>query len=201
MSPIPLMKPWWRSVSTVPPGVPSSISTFGAFCPRAALTHLPCATPAARLSVANVASTALSGSVAVSRAMTRTPLSRACLMAARMPEDEFGVMRMPDTPWLTRFSIAETWPSLSPSNLPANAMSFAPSASAAFCAASRMLTKYGLESVLVTRPILTCPEEAAPVFPVVAGPPELHAVMPNSRAVVATAAAVTTNRRGTLRFM
>ncbi len=59
------------------------------------------------------------------------PFSLACFSAPRMPVELLGVIRMPFTPCWTRFSIAATWPSLSPSNLPATAISVAPLAAAA----------------------------------------------------------------------
>ena len=113
-----------------------------------------------------------------------TPWARALAIAERIPDDELGVIRMPLTPWLTRFSIAETWPSLSPSNAPASAISSAPSSSAASFADSRILTKNGLESVLVIRPILM--PDAAPE-PDAAGVVEPE--QPASAMVAANAAA------------
>ena len=109
-----------------------------------------------------MASTASSGSVAVSRAMTTTPASRAFLIESSTPVEEFGVIRMPFTPWPTMFSMAATWPSLSPSNAPASAISLAPSLSACAWAASRNFTKYGFESVLVISPTLTLSEPDPP---------------------------------------
>src|SRR5208337_1662692 len=105
---------------------PANIASFGALSPSAFLAYWPWRTPASKLSVASVASTASAGSVAVSRAMTRMPLSRAFLTAPSTPVELFGVIRMPLTPALMKFSIAATCPSLSPSNLPNRATSFAP---------------------------------------------------------------------------
>lgn len=70
----------------------------------------------ATLSVAYVASTAVAGSVAVSSAITRMPALRARSMASSTPVEEFGVIRIVVAPCCMRFSIARTWPSLSPSN-------------------------------------------------------------------------------------
>ena len=62
------------------------------------------------------------------------------------------------------FSIAVTWPALSPSLRPAPVSSRAPLASAAACAPSRIFTKNGLVSVFVMRP-MTGGDDALPVQP------------------------------------
>jgi hypothetical protein len=62
----------------------------------------------------------------VSSAITTTPCCLADLIAPSTPPVLLGVMRMPLTPCRTRFSIAVTCPSLSPSNLPARAITSAP---------------------------------------------------------------------------
>jgi hypothetical protein len=72
----------------------------------AALAYSPISSPALTLSVAKRASTALSGSVGVSRAMTRTPLARAFAIAGTMALESLGVIRMPFTPAATMFSMA-----------------------------------------------------------------------------------------------
>ena len=105
---------------------PSSRSA-AALLPIVALTYWPSSLPACSLFVAYVAATALAGSVAVSRAMTTTPASWAFLIASSTPPELLGVMRMPLTPCWTRFSMAVTWPALSPSNLPARAIRLLPS--------------------------------------------------------------------------
>ena len=61
----------------------------------------------------------------------------------------------PVAPAAIRFSIAWTWLSLSPSCLPAKDCSSAPASAAAASAPSFILTKNGLVSVLVIRPITT----------------------------------------------
>src|SRR3954454_10037062 len=74
-----------------------------------------------------------------------------------MALEALGVMRMAFTPAAIMFCTAVTWLSLSPSAVPAEAVSWAPILSASAWAASRMETKYGFESVLVISPILTGP--------------------------------------------
>jgi hypothetical protein len=64
-----------------------------------------------------------------------------------------GVIRMVLAPAATMFSIAVTWPALSPSVLPAAVISLAPSFLASAWAPSFIFTKKGLVSVLVIRPI------------------------------------------------
>ena len=116
-----------------------------------------------KLLVANRASTADCGSVAVSSAMTTTPLSRAFWMLGTMALVSLGVMRMPLAPALTMFSRAVTWPALSPSLAPAPVSSLMPSSSALAWAPSFILTKNGLVSVLVMRPtMIWLPADAWP---------------------------------------
>ena len=103
--------------------------------------------------MANSASVASAGSVGVSSAMTITPVSRAFLMAGMMALLSLGVIRMVLAPAAIMFSIAVTWPALSPSILPAPDSSLAPLALAAASAPSFIFTKKGLVSVLVIKPI------------------------------------------------
>src|SRR4030095_6672554 len=63
-----------------------------------------------------------------------------------------GVMRIVLAPAAIMFSIAVTWPALSPSVLPAPDRSLAPCVCAAAAAPSFIFTKKGLVSVLVIRP-------------------------------------------------
>ena len=115
---------------------------------------------------------------------------RACSIAPRIPEELLGVIMMPSTPWAMRFSIAATWPSLSPSNLPARAVSSTPCSCAAAVAASRIVTKNGFVSVLVMSPTLTSPPAAAPVSPSPAVPADSGSSPPHAATVNSTAAAV-----------
>ena len=135
------MKPLWRWMPTEALGSRSIVTICGCLLPIVALTYWPSSLPACSLFVAYVAATALAGVVAVSRAMTTTPASWAFLIASSTPPELLGVMRMPLTPCWTRFSIAVTWPALSPSNLPASAIRLLPSFSACALADSRSLTK------------------------------------------------------------
>ncbi|MCY1378657.1 hypothetical protein D9M69_663130 [compost metagenome] len=64
-----------------------------------------------------------------------------------------GVIRMVLAPPAIMFSMAVTWPALSPSVLPAADNSLAPSFFASASAPSFIFTKKGLESVLVIRPM------------------------------------------------
>jgi fructokinase len=73
-------------------------------------------------------------------------------MAGRMALP-LGVIRMVLAPAAIMFSIAVTWPALSPSVLPAPVSSLAPSFLASAWAPSFIFTKKGLVSVLVIRPI------------------------------------------------
>src|SRR5262245_17133347 len=67
--------------------------------------------------------------------------------------ESLGVMRIVLAPAAIMFSIAVTWPALSPSALPAPLSSLAPFSLAFCCAPSFIFTKKGLVSVLVMRPI------------------------------------------------
>ena len=119
--------------------------------------------PASKLLVAKSASTAFCGSGAVSSAMTNTPFCRALAIEGTMALVSLGVMRMPLAPALIMFSIAVTWPSLSPSLAPAPVSSLAPSLATSAVAPSFILTKNGLVSVLVMRPtVVPSPAKADP---------------------------------------
>ena len=138
-----------------------------------AAAHWPSSLPALRLLVANVMSTVSAGSGGVSRAMTKSPASRAFLMAALTPS-LIGVMRMPLSPRAMASSMAVIWPWSSPSCLPEATVSLtlflAASALAPFC----MATKNGLVESLVMS-----------VTPTVASPPPPPPV--SARAAVARA--------------
>src|SRR6266542_4512752 len=156
-APKPLRKPLCRSTPTVIPGLRSSVAIVAGLLPKAALAYCPISSPALKLLVANSASTALCGSVGVSRAMTSTPFFLALSIDGTIALVSLGVIRMPFTPLATMFSIAVTWLALSPSNLPAAICSFAPLALASLVAPSFILTKNGLVSVLVMSPTETWP--------------------------------------------
>src|SRR6266850_3838097 len=134
------------------PGARSSVAILAGLPAMAAFAYSPMSTPALELSVAKRASVASWGSVGVSRAITRTPALRAFFTAGTMALVSLGVIRMALAPPDIMFSMAVTWLALSPSNLPAPVMSFAPSFFAAAWAPSFILTKNGLVSVLVIRP-------------------------------------------------
>src|SRR5690348_8470646 len=85
--------------------------------------------------------------------MTITPWAWAFLIAGMMALELLGVIRRVLAPAAIMFSIAVTWPALSPSVFPAAESSFAPFALAASVAPSFILTKNGLDSVLVIRPM------------------------------------------------
>src|SRR6266700_3468267 len=178
-APKPERKPLWRSTPTVIPGARSRVAILAVLPPIAALAYWPISTPAWKLLVANRASTALCGSVGVSRAITSTPFWRAFSMVGTMALVSLGVIRMPLAPAATMFSMAVTWLALSPSNLPAAVISLAPLAWASFSAPSFILTKKGLVSVLVMRPTMTWP----PPDP----PEELDELLEQLAATVATA--------------
>jgi len=55
------------------------------------------------------------------------PASRAFLIVGTIALVSLGVIRMPLAPAAIRLSTAATWPSLSPSNLPAKLCSLTPS--------------------------------------------------------------------------
>ena len=133
----------------------ASSSAIVAFLPSScAAVHFPIASPAAKLSVAKVMSTVSAGSGGVSSAMTYRPCWRALFSAVLMP-GPFGVIRMPWSPRAMASSIAAIWVCSSPSSLPAAVVILTPSALPAFFAPSCMVTKNGLVSVLVIRPMLT----------------------------------------------
>src|SRR2546430_3159695 len=164
----PLMKPWSRATSTV--GWFSSASRKATWAvlvlaPSVLAAHSPMSRPALKLSVAKVASAASMGSSGVSRAMTRMPASRAFFTVGTMALVSLGVMRMPLAPAEMRFSMAATCVSLSPSNLPAKLCTRAPTFLAVASAPSRILTKKGLLSVLVMRPMKTSAALAGPAVP------------------------------------
>src|SRR6476659_9633479 len=85
--------------------------------------------------------------------MTRIPFVRARLIAGTMAFASLGVIMMTFAPAAIMFSIAATWPALSPSLFPAPDSSLAPLALASAVAPSFIFTKKGLVSVLVIRPI------------------------------------------------
>jgi hypothetical protein len=104
--------------------------------------------------------------VGLSRAITSTPLARAFWIDGTIAFESLGVIRIVLAPAAIMFSIAVTWPALSPSALPAPDISFAPFALAAAAAPSFILTKNGLVSVLVIRPITGSPAALArPALP------------------------------------
>src|ERR1700712_6092599 len=146
---MPSRNPLCRWMPTLALGSRSNVMILGVGLPMEAFTYLPRIVPACWLSLAYVAATAVLGVVSESSATTTMPLAWASLMAFRMPAELLGVIMMPLTPCWIRFSIAVTWPSLSPSNLPARAITSAPLVAARALADSRSFTKYGLESVLV----------------------------------------------------
>ena len=133
--------------------------------PSLALAHWPISTPAWKLSVAKVASTAFGGSVGVSSATTSMPACLALSISGTMAFESLGVIRMPLAPAEIRFSIAWTWASLSPSSLPANALQRDALVGRACCAPSFILTKNGLVSVLVIRPTIGFSAALAAVTP------------------------------------
>ena len=75
------------------------------------------------------------------------------MIAGTMAFESLGVIRVVLAPAAIMFSMAVTWPALSPSALPAALSSFTPLAVAAACAPSFIFTKKGLVSVFVIRPI------------------------------------------------
>jgi hypothetical protein len=93
------------------------------------------------LSVANRASVASGGSVGLSRAITRIPWFLALWIEGRIALASLGVMRRTRAPAAIMFSIALTWPALSPSLLPAPVSSCTPAVSAAAAAPSFIFTK------------------------------------------------------------
>src|SRR5205823_14877128 len=93
--------------------------------------------------------------------VTLRPASRAFLIVGTIAFESDGTMAKPLAPAEIRFSIAATWPSLSPSYLPAAVLSSMPSSSAFAWAPSRILTKKGLVSVLVIRPTMSAEKAGA----------------------------------------
>ena len=152
--PKPCKKPWSRSTPTVGWLMAMSsiaILALAASAPSVAAAHLPMSSPARKLSVAKVASAASIGSSGVSRAITTSPASRACLTAGTIDAVSDAVRSMPFAPSAMQVSMAWTWVSLSPSTFPAKAFRVMPSSSALAVAPSFILTKKGLVSVLVIR--------------------------------------------------
>jgi hypothetical protein len=121
--------PWSRATSTEGwLGLRSNMAilAWAAAGPSLPFAHSPINTPAWKLSVANVASTASGGSVGVSSATTSMPACFALSISGTMAFESLGVIRMPLAPAEIRFSIAWTCDSLSPSDLPANDCSVTP---------------------------------------------------------------------------
>src|SRR6266576_2295199 len=102
-------------------GVRSSVAILAveALSPSDAFAHWPINRPALKLSVAKLASAAVIGSSGVSRVITSTPALRAFSTVGTIAVESLGTSRMPLAPAFTNASIAATWPSLSPSYLPA----------------------------------------------------------------------------------
>jgi hypothetical protein len=71
-------------------------------------------------------------------------------------------MAKPLAPAEIRLSIAATWPSLSPSNLPAKALQLKAELLGFRLGASRIFTKNGLPSVLVIRPTMSAAKADPP---------------------------------------
>src|SRR5690606_29273437 len=86
--------------------------------------------------------------------------SLAFWMVGTIAFESEGTIANPLAPAEIRFSIAATWPSLSPSNLPAAVIRLSPSSFAVASAPSRILTKNGLVSVLVIRPTVSAARAA-----------------------------------------
>ena len=90
-----------------------------ALSPSVAFAHWPINSPALKLSVAKLASAAVTGSSGVSSVITRMPALRAFLTVGTIAVELLGTSRMPLAPAAISASMAATWPSLSPSTLPA----------------------------------------------------------------------------------
>src|SRR5450631_234728 len=145
-------------------GSRSSITIFAGLPAKVAFAYWPIATPALKLSVANNASVASSGSVGESNAMMTMPWSRHFFTLGTMALLSAGVIRIPLAPALIMFSTTVTWPALSLSVLPAPVSSVTPGIfAAAACAPFCMATKNGLVRVLTTRPTFTGASPAAAV--------------------------------------
>ena len=83
--------------------------------------------------------------------------------SARSPWSRSARWRSPWRPPRSGSRCSATWPSLSPSNLPAQAISVRCPSSLAFASApSRILTKNGLVSVLVIRPTMSAASAEVP---------------------------------------
>src|SRR3954453_18656473 len=135
-------------------------------------------------------SAASDGSVCVSNATTNSPAARALSSEGTIALESFGVIISPFAPAEIKFSTAATCDSLSPSFLPANDCTAAPSPLAALSAPSFIFTKNGLVSVLVIRPTFT-PLAAPPVAPLLLEPLSLpHAAAPAVGAGAVVAAAI-----------
>ena len=83
------------------------------------------------------------------------PAARAFCTAGTIALVSDGVIMKPLAPSAMSDSIAATWQSLSPSTLPAKLLSVTPSSLALASAPSFILTKNGLFSVLVMRPMMS----------------------------------------------
>ncbi len=90
-----------------------------------------------------------------------TPRACAFLIAGTIAFESLGVSRIVFAPPAIMFSMAVTWPALSPSVLPEALSSRAPLAAAAACAPSFIFTKNGFVSVLVMSPITGASAAAA----------------------------------------
>src|SRR4051794_26640731 len=134
-------------------------------------------------------SAASAGSVCVSSATTSRPAARALSSEGTIAFESFGVIIRPFAPAEIKFSTAATCDSLSPSFLPANDCTAAPSPLAALSAPSFIFTKNGLVSVLVIRPTFT-PLAAPPVAPLLEPLSLPHAATPAVSASAVVAAAI-----------
>ena len=131
--PKPFRKPWSRCTSTeTPSGLRSSMAIFASL-PPSRTSPSPTGRSAGRPGSCRSRTwrrrrpAARSG---VSSAITSSPAWRALSSDGTIALESFGVIRMPFAPAEIRFSTAATWLSLSPSFLPANDCSSAPSSSA-----------------------------------------------------------------------
>ena len=154
--PKPFKNPSWRSWPTLIPGARSNSAILGSIPISAtlALAYWPISSPALKLSVANNASTADSGSVGVSSAITITPAARAFSIAGTTALESAGTSKIPFAPWVVMFSNVVTCDALSVSDLPDAVSSLTFSLPAA-SAPSFIFTKNGLASVLAINPTVT----------------------------------------------
>ncbi len=163
----------------------SAITAFSP--PSCAAAYSPMRFPALRLSVAKVMSTVSGGSGGVSRAMTKSPSSRAREIASLTPVD-IGVIRMPCCPAVIAASMASIWPWSSPSSLPEAIVMSIPFSFAAAFAPSCIATKNGLvESLVISEMAMSsslAPDDESPL-PVAASSSPPHA----ARASIAAATA------------